>query len=107
MRASVAGVWGSLAPITHPIGAPAAEARAPFSRSLSSQVRAVESPREPATSARTSRSWPSRTVRVSSPAGGWTAGARARVRPAGRCRPRTGSLFRLCRYGRIRPSCSC
>jgi hypothetical protein len=30
MRASVAGVWGSLAPITHPIGAPAAEARAPF-----------------------------------------------------------------------------
>jgi hypothetical protein len=30
MRASVAGVWGSLAPITHPIGAPAAEARASF-----------------------------------------------------------------------------
>jgi hypothetical protein len=28
MRASVTGVWGSLAPITHPIGAPVAEARA-------------------------------------------------------------------------------
>jgi len=38
MRASVAGVWGSLAPITHPIGAPAAEARASLLVPLSSQA---------------------------------------------------------------------